>query len=374
MNIGIFVARWPPGHLGGAELQAARMARELAARGHRVHVFTRSEAGRPPEITPGVTVHGRDTLPIAGIRLAGEVLNCLRQARRARTDVNLCYITLNSGLLGYAVRRAYGTPFVIALCGLEEALPLPLSWRKRLERFLQMRADGVWMQSSGLLDLVKEGWERDGHADTWRRMATRMHVISNGLDLPEPRACDAPPPRRFVFVGRLVEEKSLPTLIEAARQLPDAEVQLVGDGPLSAALQRSARGTRIEFLGRRSHDQLPGLLRQSRGLVLCSRTEGLPNVVLEALSHGRPVIATPVGAIPELIQDGVNGRLVAVNAPDALAAAMRELMDDAIWSRLAAASRPSVERFAWPLIVRAVEGALAETVEASGPRSQGPAR
>lgn len=314
-------------------------------------------------------VHARRTAPIPGIRLAGEVWNAVWQARRIHTDVNLCYITLNSGVLGYAIKRVYGTPFVIAMRGLGEALPQPESWRKRLERFLQQRADGLWVQSAGLRDLVGRGWEDAGLGVEWRRMVPRVRVIHNGVDPHEPDAHDALPPRRFVFVGRLVEEKALPTLIAATRQLPEAELQLVGDGPLAHALRRLADGARIEFLGRRPPEEIPGLLLDSRGLVLCSTTEGFPNVVLESLSRGRPVVATRVGAIPEVVQDGVNGRLVSVNAPEALAAAMRDLLDDDVWRRLAAASRASVQRFAWPQVVRSVELELVDTVRASARRS-----
>jgi len=85
---------------------------------------------------------------------------------------------------------------------------------------------------------------------------------------------------------------------------------------------------------------------------------------LEALAHGRPVIATAVGAIPELVQDGVNGRIVSVRDPEALAAAMRDLCDDSKWQRLAAAARDSVAHFSWPALVDRVEAELARIAAA----------
>ncbi len=157
----------------------------------------------------------------------------------------------------------------------------------------------------------------------------------------------------------------MPTLVTAMRGLAGAELWLAGDGPLGGALESMAAGAPVRFLGEVPHARIPELLRDSRALVLCSNREGIPNVVLEALAHGRPVIATPVGAIPELVQDGVNGRIVPVGDPRALAAAMRELLDDSAWCALAAGARPSVERFSWPRLVDQVESEL-EALAAAG--------
>jgi len=362
LSIGIFVARWPPAHLGGAELQAARTARELAARGHAVHVFTRRVGKQTLECAPGVTLHTRAVIPLPGLRLIGEVLLGARQARRQRTDVNLCYITLNSGLLGYAARRLSHTPCVISLRSVAEALPRAGSWRARLRRFLYERADQVWVQSAGLVEIMRQAYEGVGLQASWRRIEPRLRVVANGVEFRAPPPHESLPPRRFLFVGRLVPEKNLPVLLEAACGLRDAEVQIVGDGPLRDELEQRARGTPVRFLGRRRPDEVVGLLRDCRALVLCSKVEGMPNSVLEALAHGRPVIATPVGAVPELVQDAVNGCVVAVGSAPALRDAILRLSDDDTWRRLAAGARSSVERFAWPRIAADLEAALFELV------------
>ena len=363
LTIGIFVVYLPPEYLGGAELQADRLARELAARGHRVHVFARRQAGSgDTERRDGVIVHRRPVLPLAGLRLAGEIVQGAVQAARARPDVLVCYSPLNSGLLGLAARRLCGAPVVVWLQGVGEARLRPFDLRRRTVHALLQRADGVWLQAESLVDTLRCEYGAVRPEAEWRRLEPRLRVVANGIDVRPESDGPPPPPARFLFVGRLVREKDLPTLVEAARHLPGIEVAIAGSGPLAGSLQRQAAGAPVRFLGEQPHARIPELLRDCRALVLPSREEGLPNVVLEALAQGRPVVATPVGAVPELVQDGVNGRLVPVGDATALAAAMRDLLDDGTWRRLAAAARPSVARFGWPALASRVESELSSLV------------
>jgi glycosyltransferase involved in cell wall biosynthesis len=102
---------------------------------------------------------------------------------------------------------------------------------------------------------------------------------------------------------------------------------------------------RVVFLGARPRDEALRYLAGADAALLSSDWENLPHAVVEALAVGTPVVATAVGGVPEVVQDGVNGLLVSPGSPDALAAAVaRVLGDEALRSRLAAATRPSVER------------------------------
>jgi glycosyltransferase involved in cell wall biosynthesis len=358
LRIAIFIALLPPEHQGGAELQADRTARELAARGHEVHVFVRCQGQRPrSENRDGVHVHRRGVLGIPGLRLLAEIGRGVGQARRTRPDVILCYMTMNSGLLGTVTASLTGAPCVVWLRAEAESLRNTSRWEERAALWVHGRAAGIWVQAASFVQSLEAEYARRGLQAEWAQIAPKVRVVGNGLDLPG----EAPlvvPPQRFLFAGRLVPEKDLPNLVQAARQLVGAEVWLAGEGPLRAALEAAAAGAPVRFLGDVAHAQIATLLRESRALVLCSRSEGVPNVILEALAHGRPVISTPVGAVPEIVRDGVNGRLVPPGDPAALAAAMRELQDDACWRRRAAAARPSVTQYRWPDVVERVEREL----------------
>lgn len=178
---------------------------------------------------------------------------------------------------------------------------------------------------------------------------TPVHVVPNGIPLGPLPTAEARARARaalgfpecvpvVAFVGRLSVEKSPEVLLRAAAGLEHAVV-LAGDGPLRAHLEVEARG-RARFLGFVA-DVAP-LLAAADVLALPSRTEGLPLAVLEAMAAGVPVVASAVGALPEVLEGGA-GLLVPPGDVAALRAALVRLRDPGLRSALAAAGRARVE-------------------------------
>ena len=359
LDLGIFIALLPPEHHGGAELQADRMARELAARGHSVQVFARRPHWRAragAEWRDGVCVHRRAVLPLAGVRGAADLVLGVAQALHARPRLLLAYMTFNNGLQAVVAARLLRVPVVIWQRLEGESMSGP-PWQRRLAVALEAHASAVWLQTASFATTLARAYARDGRRAAWARLEPRVRIVGNGIDVPHGAAPGPPPPWRALFVGRLHVQKDLPTLLEAARAVPECEIWIAGDGTLRATLEAAAPPS-VRFLGEQPHARVVDLLRQSRALVLCSRREGVPNVVLEALAHARPVIATPVGAIPEYVRDGINGWIVPVGDVAALAAALRALRDDAVWQERAAAAPQAVAACAWPVLVTRVEAEL----------------
>ena len=147
-------------------------------------------------------------------------------------------------------------------------------------------------------------------------------------------------------VARLAPVKNHAVELRALQRLnEDVHLVLIGDGPSRRALEDLAKELQVD---RRVH--FPGQLLETENLhqffdvsVLCSRSEGFPNAVIEALAAGCPVIATPVGGVPEVIIERQTGLLVPVDQPDALAASVQELRrDDGLRKRLSEAGPASV--------------------------------
>jgi len=148
-------------------------------------------------------------------------------------------------------------------------------------------------------------------------------------------------------VCSLRPQKALDVALDAVAQLaarhPGLRFVVVGDGPERGGLERRAAdllGDRVVFTGRRPNAEIPDLVAAFDVLVCSSDFEGTPLAVLEWMAEGKSIVATAVGGIPAIIEDGVGGLLVPPRAPDALAGAIHRLLDDpALRERLGAAAR-----------------------------------
>ena len=145
---------------------------------------------------------------------------------------------------------------------------------------------------------------------------------------------------RVLFVGVLERYKGIDVLAAAwrdvAAKVPDATLQVVGTGPLHAVVEQLA----AEWTARLDSDGVARALDDATVLVLPSRSEGLPRIVIEAFCRGRAVIGTRAGGIPDIVEDGVSGLLVPPEDPAALAdALLRVLSDRTLQQRLADGAR-----------------------------------
>ncbi|MDP7385299.1 MAG: glycosyltransferase family 4 protein, partial [Nitrospinota bacterium] len=195
-----------------------------------------------------------------------------------------------------------------------------------------------------IITLTERG--RREHLDLGVGLPEQYSAIPSGLPLknffPDPgrgrrvRERLRIPPEAPVLgtVGRLTAVKDQRTLIAAAKILadrhPDLVVLLIGDGGLKGGLEAQTRDLglegRIRFLGWQS--DVPELLNALDVFVLCSLNEGMGRALVEAMSSGLPVVATSVGGMPDLVEEGVSGYLVPAGQPDVLAAAVSRMLED----------------------------------------------
>ena len=209
-------------------------------------------------------------------------------------------------------------------------------------------ADGV----ACISDFTRSQLMRLTGPEEWDKLAlVRMSVDTERY---HPGDGDREPgPLRLLSVGRLVPEKGAPVLLQAVDRLRhdgiEVEATLVGAGPLESSLraqvERLGLGDRVHLVGAVGQDDLPELYRRADVFCLPSFQEGLPVVLMEAMASGLPVVTTWIAGIPELVEDGVNGRLVTPGRADLTAAAIGELArDEALRVSLGRAARERVER------------------------------
>ncbi len=158
------------------------------------------------------------------------------------------------------------------------------------------------------------------YIDTGRFRATRKHGDRDNI---------------VGYIGRLSPEKGVPALLSAIpavlKDRPDARFLFIGDGPLRGRLRQfiadNGLGGRVEAVDWVSHDDLPRYFNELKLLVLPSCTEGLPNVILEAMACGTPVLTTPVGAIPDVVIDSVTGFIISDSSPEKIAKNILRALD-----------------------------------------------
>jgi glycosyltransferase involved in cell wall biosynthesis len=136
----------------------------------------------------------------------------------------------------------------------------------------------------------------------------------------------------YLYFGRLSYEKGIDLLIRAAGEVGEGNLKIVGDGPVRKELEDLAASLgngSIEFLGFRSGDELKGLLRGAQFIVVPSRWyENLPFSVMEAMAAGKPVVASSVGGIPEMVLGGETGLLFPLGDKDLLASHLERLLTE----------------------------------------------
>jgi len=154
------------------------------------------------------------------------------------------------------------------------------------------------------------------------------------------------------YIGRLSEEKGVQHFVQALpdilRDRNDFRAFIGGDGPLKgsvvAALQEETLTTQVDLSGWISHDDLPHYLNQLRLLVIPSYTEACPIIMLEAMACGTPVLATPVGMIPDILRDGETGFIMRDNSPDCIRENVTRALSSPNLEKIADNGREFVEK------------------------------
>ncbi len=306
--------------------------------------------------------HPRYLLPprvgmsIAPVMLALGARRCLRKLIAGGFDFDLidAHYYYPDGVAAAILARWLDKPFVITARGSDlNVLPqyrFPRSWI----RWAHARAAASLFVSDALRrEMVAIAGPSDRH-----------YVVRNGVDL------DRFSPRNreqckqelgleghdwVLFVGQVSRNKGVQHALAALPSLPaNVRLAVVGDGPHLAEMRETAAslgvGERVRFVGSVAHENLPTWYSAASVLALLSKSEGTPNVILESLACGTPVVATGVGGVPEVVESPVAGTVLTEPGPDRLAAAIAQLIDEGPDT---ADVRGYAARFGWEASVRA---------------------
>jgi glycosyltransferase involved in cell wall biosynthesis len=247
----------------------------------------------------------------------------VRAARRVEADL------LHAHWLpaGWVAART-GKPYVVQVWGTDVELARRAPW---LARPVLRKARLVIAASTALAESARE------------LGASEVRVIPSGVDLPAEVGEEASPPE-VLYAGRLSPEKGVLELVAAADGM---KLVVAGDGPLRPRVPGA--------LGFVPHGELESLYARAAVVVCPSRREGFGVACLEAMAHARPVVATDVGGLRDLVVDGETGLVIPPRRPEALRAALERLLgDEELRGRLGAAGRERArEHFSWQAVTDA---------------------
>ncbi|GGL99586.1 glycosyltransferase family 4 protein [Nakamurella endophytica] len=329
-------ARFDP--IGGTQNHTANLTRAMDARGVRQTVLT-SRLGGP--VTDTVLGHRarirRVGLPIRRFRQLWALAAAATALRAPAVDLVHAHQGEDLATLPLAVfaARRHRCPLVVTLhCSVHRTVPTA-GLKLSLLRWLGGPLETACLRAAdAVIALTPASARAQGG------LQARTSVIPSGVEsehypaLPSPLLADVPHPV-VLYLGRLARQKSVPTLVEAFGLLRQpASLAVIGDGPDAHAVDEAVHRlpsdarVRVHRSGFRPHDEVPALLAAADVLVLPSVYEEMGSVLVEALQAGVPVVASRVGGVPAVVDDGVTGLLVPPSDPAALAAALDRLLAD----------------------------------------------
>jgi glycosyltransferase involved in cell wall biosynthesis len=337
MRIGVLTTSYPRDPDDSAGRFVADAVERVRARGVDVEVVG------PEQFHNFGIAYGHGVLgnlrkrPWLGLLVPALLTSFVRAARRA--DVDLLHAHWIPA--GWVAARA-GKPYVVQVWGTDVELAMHVP---RLARNVLRRARLVIAASQSLGELARLLGARD------------VRVIPSGVELPAAVGEEADPPE-VLYAGRLSPEKGVVELVEAARGL---NLVVAGDGPLRPQVPGA--------LGFVPHAELERLYARAAVVACPSHREGFGVACLEAMAHGRPVVATRVGGLRDLVVDGVTGLVVPRRDPKALRETLERLLADRdLRLRLGAAGRERArDHFSWARVTDLTLEAYADATGTMAP-------
>jgi glycosyltransferase involved in cell wall biosynthesis len=337
-----------PPKVGGIGFYVFNLSRKLVERGHKVTVITEGSWKKQCEYVDGIRVYRTRYFHLRPFHIHFHGIFVNKLLKSIERDLDVVHIHLPYSPPIFTSLRVIVTVHTLARAGMTKSL-LVNSMKKAVISKLIFPLDHKVLSRAEIVTSVSYTVSEE-----LRKFHNcEVEVIGNGVDteffVPKENSNDS---QCILFSGRLILEKGLLDLIECAKHVcdkyPSASFVLAGSGPLEETLRKSIEreGLSKNFTLLRAVDRNKLLLhyQNSTIFVLPSHYESFPNVLLEAMACGIPVVATRVCDIPKIVKDGENGFLVPPKDPYALARAIVILLEDEkLRKRMGRASRDRVE-------------------------------
>lgn len=341
MRIVFLVSHFPPEYIGGTEIQTSRLAKHLSSK-HEVTILTRNWLRNLPEFEKrdGYTIKRFKIVNIPVLRFFSHIIFSLNEIRKMRKEIDVlqCMMLTPNGLVGILTKKLFGISVVTWIRGGDWYFAKEKFIKKKIIAYILRNSDLVFAQTKKIKAEVLSEFPE-----------TPIEILPNGVDIAEEKAAGD----KIVFAGNLIRRKGVEYLVEAMGEV-DGKLLIVGDGSERKKLEEKSRGMDIEFVGKVAPEKVRDYMRQGKIFVLPAiRGEGLPNVILEAMSLGLPVIATKLAGIPDTVEHGKTGFLVDPKDSESLAKYISLLLtDEGLWRKMRENCLEEIKKYSWENIVQ----------------------
>jgi len=356
MKIAILIYRFPPMWCGGAEFASYNIAKNLALRGHDVHVITSWDEYLPKSsFQDGFHIHRVHKGKIRFFSMAFFLINiffCLKSIQPNIVHVQQIWFGC---IPAFFSKKLLNRPYIVYMRG-SEVYHMSFFWRKMSEFLLK---------NAGKVIALSEDMKRE----LQKIYCGEILVIPNGIELDnyknlKKQSFQVSNNKILIFVGRLNPVKGLIYLIRAMEiihiEMENTILMIIGDGDERKSLEEMVIKLHLEkvviFNGEIPNKDVPKYLVQGDVFVLPSLSEGFPNVILEAMAAGLPIVSTNVNGLSEIIRNEENGYLVEPKNPQQLADKLLQILKNPIQSKKYSNNNiEKVEKYSWKNVIKYLE-------------------
>ncbi|MEN6552456.1 MAG: glycosyltransferase family 4 protein [Methanobacterium sp.] len=355
IKIALIVTLFPPKWIAGTEIASENIAKYLAKKGHEVHVITSLDNGLvAKEVKDNFYIHRINMKKIRLIGTAHFWVNIFLEIKKIKPDI-IHIQTISIAVPGLLSKMFLKKPYIVYGRGAD--IYIPDKFTKLISKIVLKNANFVIALTQDMKEAMMKIYQRD------------IIVIPNGIDMERfkeisIRTSHNDKVKTILFVGTLRPVKGVIYLIEAMKIVKNeyhgAKLLIVGDGTegdkLRAIVKELDLEDSVSFAGQRSNNEIPKYMAESDIFVLPSLSEGFPNVILEAMAVGLPVISSKVGGIPNIIQEGINGLLVEpMNSKDIANKILILLNNEDLRKKISINNKIYVQKYSLDTIVEKLE-------------------
>jgi glycosyltransferase involved in cell wall biosynthesis len=370
--------------IGGAEIFMQKVAEHLVSEGHQVDIVTglwdkpdvyTQKWNHPHEMMNGVNVYRTPTFGMRYVKTVSCIPGIVRKSRGLdrRNGYDIVHGHIFPGMITAALSKGKKKLLLTAqggdLADYEERGAFIDRLKKPAISWALRKADMVHAVSNHIARRATELGARN------------VTVVPNGVDVSLFKPLDKAELRTkygfgmeekiVVSSSRLTPKNGIDDLIRAAAMLNDTKLLLLGGGEEKENLQKLINelgcAERIKLLGYVENKKLPEYMNIADVFCRPSRSEGFGISFIEAMACKTPVVGTPAGGIPDIIEDGRNGLMAEPNNPKMLAEALKKLLDDEAYARTLGAEgyRTVQEKFTWETVLSKMDDVYAKLMEGS---------